>query len=69
MCEASAYLAKDDGTQELILERVDTLAPHDDGILLCSVFGQQRFIRARVKELALVEHRIVLEPTRSGSLE
>ncbi len=61
MCEASAYLRTKDGHEELILEQVDTITPHEEGLLLRSIFGEQRIIRARIKELALVQHRIVLE--------
>lgn len=62
MCEASAYLITDDGTEELILERVDTVVPQDGGLMLCSIFGHQKFVKARIKEMALVDHKIILEP-------
>ncbi len=60
MCEANAYLLKD-GEEELIMESVDTLRPEKDGIYLLDIFGGQRTIKARIKELNLVDHRILLE--------
>jgi len=60
MCEANAYLIKD-GQEELLLESVDKLVPKEDGILLENIFGQQKLVRARIKEMALVDHRIILE--------
>ena len=60
MCEANAYLIKD-GEEKLIMESVDTLRPEKDGIYLLDIFGGQRTIKARIKEMNLVDHRILLE--------
>jgi predicted RNA-binding protein len=60
MCEANAYLIKD-GEEELIMENVDTLRPEKNGIYLQDIFGGQRTIKARIKEMNLVDHRILLE--------
>ena len=60
MCEASAYLLKD-GEEELVMESVDILRPEANGIYLQDIFGEQRTIIARIKEMNLVEHRILLE--------
>jgi predicted RNA-binding protein len=62
MCEASAYIIKD-GREELILKDVDKLEDEDGEINLVNIFGDQKRIRARVKALSLVEHKIILEPT------
>ena len=60
MCEASAYLVKD-GVEELIMENVDILRPEENGIYLQDIFGGQRVIKAKVREMNLVDHRILLE--------
>ena len=60
MCEANAYLAKERG-EELILESIMILRPEDGQIYLQSIFGEQRRIKARIKEMNLVDHRIILE--------
>ena len=60
MCEANAYLIKD-GEEKIIMEGVDILRPEKDGIYLQDIFGGQRTIKARIKEMNLVEHRILLE--------
>lgn len=60
MCEANAYLIKD-GEEQLIMENVDTLRPEKNGIYLQDIFGGQRTIKARIKEMNLVDHRILLE--------
>ena len=61
MCEAAVYLSKE-GRQELILESVDLLESEDGFIKLVSIFGEQKKVRARVKALSLVDHKIILEP-------
>lgn len=60
MCEANAYLRKD-GQEELFLEAVDKVVPHEDGLILEDIFGRRKIIKARIAELALVDHRIILE--------
>jgi predicted RNA-binding protein len=60
MCEANAYLREGD-REEMILEFVDRILPHEDGLLLEDIFGRRKIVKARIKELALVEHRIILE--------
>lgn len=60
MCEAHAYVRKDD-KDELFMENVDSVLPHEDGLVLENIFGQRKMIRARIKELALVDHKIILE--------
>ncbi|MBC7105389.1 MAG: CooT family nickel-binding protein [Firmicutes bacterium] len=60
MCEANAYLRKD-GEEELFFENVDKVLPHEDGLLLEDIFGRRKIVKARIRELALVDHRIILE--------
>jgi predicted RNA-binding protein len=60
MCEANAYLAKEGG-DELILEDVMILRPEADQLYLQNIFGEQRRVRARIKEMNLINHRIILE--------
>jgi predicted RNA-binding protein len=60
MCEASAYLAKEGG-KELVLEDVMILRPENGEIYLQNIFGEQRQIKARIKEMNLVDHQIILE--------
>ncbi|MFZ7113421.1 MAG: CooT family nickel-binding protein [Desulfatiglandales bacterium] len=62
MCEASAYILKD-GEERLILESVDTLENEGDEISMVNIFGEQKRLKARIKTLSLLDHRIVLEET------
>lgn len=59
MCEANAYL-QEGGTETLILESVDTVEPEQEGLRLVNIFGEQKFINARIYSLSLVDHKIIL---------
>ncbi|HUL31406.1 MAG TPA: CooT family nickel-binding protein [Thermodesulfobacteriota bacterium] len=60
MCESNAYVVKE-GKEELVLEDVSLLRPEQGGVHLQNVFGEQKWIKARIKEMYLVDHRIILE--------
>ena len=61
MCEAAAYLLKD-GQEELLLESVDQLETGNGEVKMVNIFGEQKEIRAKIKLLSLVDHKIILEP-------
>ncbi len=60
MCEANAYLIKND-QETLIMEAVDKVEPEGDGVKLISIFGDQKFIKADILSLSLVDHKIFLQ--------
>ena len=61
MCEASAYILRDD-QEELVLKAVDVLEPRNDGeFLLVDIFGSQKTIKAKLKRMNLVDHKIIFE--------
>lgn len=61
MCEANAYLV-DGEKNELIMEAVDKVAPEEGGLRLVNIFGDQKFIKARIHSLSLVDHKVYLKP-------
>jgi predicted RNA-binding protein len=60
MCEAAAFMMRD-GKEELILDSVDLLEPDNGNIRLVNIFGEQKIISAKIKQLSLVNHKIILE--------
>jgi len=60
MCEANAYLIDGEKT-ELLMEAVDVVEPEKDGIRLESIFGDQKFVKASIHSLSLVDHKIFLK--------
>lgn len=64
MCEANVYMRKGE-EDELILENVDHIVPQDNGILLEDIFGRRQLLKAKIKELMLVDHKVILEEVQS----
>ena len=62
MCEAAVYLLRD-GQEELLLESVDQLETREGQIKMVNIFGEQKEVRAKIKRLSLVAHKIILEPS------
>ena len=61
MCEANAYIFRDD-KEELILKSVDMVEPQDDGgFLLVDIFGTRKIIKGKLKQMNLVDHKIIFE--------
>lgn len=61
MCEANAYISRGD-KEELILESVDLIEPQaEGGFLLVDIFGGQKMIKASLKLMNLVDHKIIFE--------
>ncbi len=60
MCEANAYLINGDES-ELIMEAVDRIEPEEDGVKLVSIFGDQKFLKAQIYSLPLVDHKVFLK--------
>ncbi len=60
MCEANAYIMKNNNS-ELIMEAVDRVAPEEEGVLLVSIFGEQKFIKGYIHSLSLVDHKIYIK--------
>lgn len=61
MCEANAYIIDEKGNETLFLEGVDKLIPEEGNLILENIFGQRKIVKAKIKELALVDHKIILE--------
>lgn len=59
MCEANAYIV-DGETEQLVMEAVDKVEPSDGGLRLVNIYGEQKFINAKIHALCLVEHKILL---------
>jgi len=61
VCESNAYILKD-GEEELVLEDVDIMESDGDQIRIKNIFGEEKMLKARIKRLSLVDHKILLEP-------
>ncbi|ATW27639.1 CooT family nickel-binding protein [Candidatus Formimonas warabiya] len=60
MCEANAYL-RHDKEDELLMESVDKVIPEEGQLLLENIFGVKKIVKGIIKELSLVDHKIIIE--------
>lgn len=60
MCEARVYIEKE-GTLEELMSNVVTIKPENDKLVLTDLFGEQKFVDAEVKEIKLLDHKVVLK--------
>lgn len=61
MCEANAYMIKND-QETLLMESVGLVAPEPAGTFrLVGIFGDQITVKAKLKRMNLVDHRILFE--------
>lgn len=61
MCESNVYMINKKGEKNLLLESVDKIIPKDDTIFLENIFYVTKTVKARIVEMSLVEHHIVLQ--------
>jgi predicted RNA-binding protein len=61
MCEATAFLITADGRENIYLKDVDVIRPEGKKLYLRDIFGEQKEIEAEIKEISLINHRILLQ--------
>lgn len=62
MCEANVYLLNQNGEESLLLDAVDKVIPMEHNrIYLENIYGERKTVEAHIKEMHLVDHRIILE--------
>ena len=60
MCLSKAYVVTD-GRRELVMEEIASVEIGDGRLLLKTLFGEQREIRANIRQIDFLTHTIVLE--------
>jgi len=60
MCEAVVYLA-DGGEEKEIMREVEFLEVEGEQLLLSSLFGNEKKLRARVKSINFGRHKVIVE--------
>lgn len=61
VCEANVYILDKQGNEQLLLESVDKIIPSGEHIFLENIFSERKTIRGKIKTMALVEHKVILE--------
>jgi predicted RNA-binding protein len=63
MCQSNAYLVDQDGNEKLIMEDVSLITPLENGETeLVGLFGDRLTVKAGIREMDLLKHRIVMAP-------
>ena len=60
MCLAKAYLSKN-GKQELLMREIAYLGVGDEKLLLRTLFGEQKEVEAKLREIDFANSSIILE--------
>ncbi len=60
MCVARVYLRQKQG-EELLMEEIALMRCEESGLLLRDIFGEEKSIRAQIKEVDFVASKILLE--------
>ncbi len=63
MCEAVVYIEREAGREKLMDDVVE-VKPEGGKLVLVDVFGDQKVVSARIKEVRLMEHEIFLTEKR-----
>ncbi len=60
MCEANVYFVKNN-KEEKVMEGAYIIKKDDDKIYFLNIFGEQEFVKGKIKEVDLIGHKIILE--------
>ncbi|MDY6795571.1 MAG: CooT family nickel-binding protein [Actinomycetota bacterium] len=64
MCEAAVFLDRG-GELEKVMDDVVEVKPEGSKLLLVGVFGEQLLLSAGIKEVELLDHRIILRENKA----
>jgi predicted RNA-binding protein len=59
VCEAVVFIDRG-GDLEKVMDDVVELKPEGEKLLLVDVFGEQKLVSARISEVELMDHRVIL---------
>lgn len=60
MCESTAYLETQEGLKK-IMDNVIFIIPENDKIYLEDILGDQLTMDGKIKEIKLLDHKIIIE--------
>ena len=66
MCLSKAYVDRN-GERELVMEEVASVELTDDKLLFRTLFGEQKEVRANIREINFMNHSIILD--KLGGIE
>ncbi|MEG1311129.1 MAG: CooT family nickel-binding protein [Romboutsia sp.] len=60
MCESAAYILKNEEL-ERIMDNVVSVDPCEGKVYLTDLLGEQKIIDGEIKEIRLMDHKIIIE--------
>ena len=61
MCESSVFILGKNNELNKIMEYIVTVDPYEGKVYLTDLFGNQKIIDGVIKEVRLMDHKIILE--------
>lgn len=63
MCQTAVYLVHE-GKEELVLQDVVSITPEGATLKLVNLFGEEKVVEGRIRQIDLLSHRITIQATR-----
>ncbi|HHX24164.1 MAG: CooT family nickel-binding protein [Tepidanaerobacteraceae bacterium] len=64
MCESKVYILEN-GHEKKLMDNVIQIEPQDGKLFMRDLFGEQKIVDAVIKEVKLLEHKIILESEKA----
>jgi predicted RNA-binding protein len=61
MCQTAAYVLNE-GKEVAVLEDVVSAVPEGETIRLVNLFGEEKVVQGRIKQIDLLTHRMIIHP-------
>lgn len=62
MCQSSVYMEKEGEEQEILKDAI-LVEPVDNGVKIQAMFEAPKLVKARIKRIDLLKHKVILEET------
>ena len=64
MCESSAFIMGKNNELIKIMDYIVNINPDGDKVYLTDLFGNQKIIDGAIKEMRLIDHKIIIEENK-----
>ena len=61
MCQTAVYLVRE-GKEDLVLQDVVNITPEGAMLKLVNLFGEEKVVEGRIRQIDLLSHRITIHP-------
>jgi predicted RNA-binding protein len=64
MCESKVYILEN-GQEKKLMDNVIHIQPENGKLFMYDLLGEQKIVEAAIKEVRLLEHKIILESEKT----